>query len=104
MHNVPTDEQLRDAWRALAEPDWGTFEAVRLAHLRWSLVMQRARLIAGGHRVPPRELPPVYTRVPAEPLPLEAVRVPSSWGSLRVTHPDIAFDCKRAAAGERVDD
>ena len=104
MHNVPTDEQLREAFRDLVEPSWGTFEAVRLAAMHWARVMSRAKLAASGRHVPPRELPPVYTRVPIEPLPLEAERVPRSWGSLRVTHPDIAFDCKRAAAGERADD
>jgi hypothetical protein len=78
----PTEEQLRDAWRAIAQPGWGEYDHAKAAWLHFSLARARARLVASGRHPAP----------------------PSYWGSLRVTHTEPLHDRKRAAVGERDDD
>lgn len=89
----PTDEQLQAAWRALARPEWGSYEEARLAWIHFSIVRSRARVAATG-RQPVAEPTPVHTSAPT----------PAHYGSLRVPHQQPIFDRKRAAAGEREDD
>jgi hypothetical protein len=94
----PTEDQLRDAWRALAQESWGDYDQVKQAALHWSRVQSRARLVASGVRVDAAPaLVPVHHA--AAPAPLSS----PPWGSMRAPHGPM-FDRKRAAAGEREDD
>ena len=93
----PTEDQLRDAWRAIAEPDWGEFDVAKKAVLHYALARLRAGLIARSARV---GAAPADVHVPAVAAPA-AAPPPASWGSLRAPRGPV-FDRKRAA-GERED-
>jgi len=92
----PTDDQLRDAWRAVARPEWGSYEQAKASWVRYSIARSRARLLANGHRV---ESPPPALHTPAAPATAPQTRYP-----LRVSDQPIGLDRKRLAAGERDDD
>ena len=96
----PTDDQLRAAWAELAQPDWGSFDQVRLAHLHWARVRMHALLRARGIPLDVRNAPPPSS--PSTEPPVGGP--PPSWGSLKVPTQEPLFDRKRAAAGEREDD
>jgi hypothetical protein len=96
----PTDDELREAWRALARPGWGSFDAARAAALRWMLVRSRARIIAHGTRIAPA--PDAQAKAAPDTQPAQPG--PHAWGSLRIPQHPPQFDRKRAAAGEREDD
>lgn len=94
MDREPTEDQLRDAWHALARPEWGAYDQVKQAALHWARVRSRARLVASG------------VHVDAAPAPAQPAGAPATsppWGSMRAPHGPM-FDRKRAAAGEREDD
>lgn len=98
----PTEDQLRDAWRAIAGPDWGDYDQAKKAATHWALVRLRASLVARGVRVDAQ--PAAVHTPPAETAPpAPAAAPPPHWGSLRQPH-GPTFDRKRAAAGERDDD
>lgn len=95
----PTEDQMRDAWRALATDEWGEYDQVKRAARHWALVRLRAGLIARGERVdaaPPEVHAPAVQAVAAPPPP-------AFWGSLRAPNGPI-FDNKRAASGDRDED
>jgi hypothetical protein len=100
MDREPTEDQMRDAWRALARPEWGAYEQVKQAALHWARVRSRARLVASGVRIDAEE---TVLQKPAGQT-LASSEHPAFWGSLREPKTQPLFDRKRAAAGEREDD
>lgn len=76
----PTEDQLRRAWRDLAAPDWGSFEAAKSAALHWGRVRLRACLISRG--INPDALMPADTGPIAACI--AAQTAPRAWIDIKV--------------------
>ena len=86
----PTEDQLRDAWRAIAEPDWGEFDVAKKAVLHYALARLRAGLIARSARV---GAAPADVHVPAVAAPPQPRRQPAGAACAR-----RAARCSNASA------
>jgi len=94
---VLTDELLERAWSQIAQPHWGSLADAKEGARHWGLVRLRAMQLASGMPMPTAE--PLRTYTPPPPY-----HAPHDTLATRVLREPPAFDFKRAAAGERIDD